>query len=217
MRKVINVELAISALLLFVTACLCSVDDDDWCLHGCDCSSLQDMIDCRNSQYSAVPGRDMTAPHIKILNLANNSVSHLDLVTTSQWTSLQVLNLSSNKVKYVEKYTEDFSPLGSLKILDLSRNSLQVLHSSVFLGLPSLQTLNLSHNQIHTVSEGAFVLPSLVKLDISHNHISEAQPHLFGSSPHIEVINFSHNKLSRLLGKTLVMKTLTDFARRDLT
>ena len=202
MRKVTNVELAISALLLFVTACVCSVDDDDWCLHGCDCSSLQDMIDCRNSQYSAVPGRDMTAPHIKILNLANNSVSHLDLVHLSQWTSLQVLNLSSNKVKYVEKYTEDFSPLESLKILDLSWNSLQVLHSSVFLGLPSLQTLNLSHNQIHTVSEGAFVLPSLVKLDISHNHISEAQSHLFGSSPHIEVINFSYNRLSRLLGKT---------------
>ena len=199
-----NVELAISVLLLFVTACLCSEDDDDWCLHGCDCSSLQDMIDCRNSQYSAVPGRDMTAPHIKILNLANNSVSHLDLVHLSQWSNLQVLNLSSNKVKYVEKYTEDFSPLESLKILDLSWNSLQVLHSSVFLGLPSLQTLNLSHNQIHTVSEGAFVLPSLVKLDISHNHISEAQMHLFGSSPHIEVINFSHNRLSRLLGKTLL-------------
>ena len=98
------------------------------------------------------------------------------------------------------KSTEDFSPLTSLKILDLSRNNLQVLHSIVFVSLPSLQTLNLSHNQIHTVSEGAFVLPSLVELDLSHNAMTEAPPHLFDTSPHIEVIQFSHNSLSRLLG-----------------
>ena len=185
MKKVTNFELVV--VLLLVTACLCSVEEDDWCLPGCECSSLQDMIDCRNGEYRSVPGRDMTTPHIKILNLANNSVSHLDLVHLSQWSNLQVLNLSSNKVKYVEKYTEDFSPLESLKILDLSRNSLQVLHSAILLGLSSLQTLN----QIHTMSEGAFVLPSLVVLDISHRHISEAQIHPFGPSPHIEVINFS--------------------------
>ena len=208
MRRVENAELFFSVVLLFVTKCVCSVDDDDVCLHGCDCSSQQDMIDCRNGGYRAVPlYSEKTSPHIKILHLANNSVTTLDLVTISLWSNLQVLNLSSNNVKYVEKHTEDFSPLESLKILDLSRNSLQVLHSAVFLGLPSLHTLNLSHNQIHTVAEGAFVLPSLVVLDISHNHITEAHQHLLGSSPHIEVINFSHNRLSRLLGKIFIINT----------
>ena len=150
MRKVKKFQIFSSAVLLFVTKCMCSVEPDGWCLHGCDCSSLstlQDMqMDCRDGELTAVPGRDMTAPDMKILNLANNSVSHLDLVHLSQWSNLQVLNLSSNKVKYVEKYTEDFSPLESLKILDLNRNSLQVLHSAILLGLSSLQTLN----QIHT-------------------------------------------------------------------
>ena len=218
MRKVKKSEIYFCVILLFITKCVCSVKPDGWCLHGCDCSSLQDMIDCRNGGYRAMPlYREKTTPHSKILNLANNSVTHLDLVTISQWTNLQVLNLSSNNVKYVEKHTEDFSPLESLKILDLSRNSLQVLHSAVFLGLPSLHTLNLSHNQIHTVAEGAFVLPSLVVLDISHNQITEAHHHLLGSSPHIEVINFSHNRLSRLLGKTFFIYTFIDFISKDLS
>ena len=212
MRKLKRAEIFFSFVFILVTKCMCSVE---WCLHGCDCSSLQDMIDCRNGGYRAMPlYREKTTPHIKILNLANNSVTHLDLVTISLWTNLQVLNLSSNNVKYVEKHTEDFSPLESLKILDLSRNSLQVLHSAVFLGLPSLHTLNLSHNQIHTVAEGAFVLPSLVLLDISHNHITEAHHHLLGSSPHIELINFSHNRLSRLLGK--IVDSLREELKKDL-
>ena len=72
----------------------------------------------------------------------------------------------------------------------------------MFVGLPSLRCLNLSHNHIHTVSEGAFVLPSLVELDISHNAMIEAPPHLFETSPYIDTIAFSHNRISRLLGKS---------------
>ena len=57
-------------------------------------------MDGRDGELTAVPDRDMTAPDMNILNLANISVSHLDLVHLSHWTNLQILNLSSNKVMW---------------------------------------------------------------------------------------------------------------------
>ena len=204
--------------LLLDRMCVCSVQSPASCLPDCQCRPFDHgdtqsiEMNCRNGEYSVVPnplvrarGDEKSPPDVISLNLANNSVEHLDLVFLSEWSRLEILNLSNNKVKSVGKSTEDFSTLESLKILDLSRNSLQVLHSTVFVGLPSLRCLNLSHNQIHTVSEGAFVLPSLVELDISHNAMTEAPTHLFETSPHIDAIAFSHNRISRLLGKTFTI------------
>ena len=180
-------------------------------------------MNCMNGEYSAVPNPLVRArndkkspPDVISLNLANNSVAHLDLVFLSQWKRLEILNLSNKKVKSVAKSTEDFPPLKSLKILDLSMNSLQVLHSLVFVGLPSLWCLNLSHNQIHTVSEGAFVLPSLVELDISHNAMTEAPAHLWDTSPLIDTIAFSHNRISRLLGKPFKIYKYMKFKNQKL-
>ena len=227
MRKLKNQEIVFQlffAFLLLCRMCVCSIEWPAECLPDCHCKPLHHEdkegveMNCRDGEYSAIPnprGDDKTPPGVISLNLANNSVSHLDLVLLTQWMGLQILNLSSNKVKSVAKSTEDFSPLESLKILDLSRNSLQVLHSMVFVGLPSLRILNVSHNQIHTVSEGAFVLPSLVELDISHNAMTEAPSHLLDTSPHIDVIAFSHNRISRLLGNIFIR--LDSINQRKLT
>jgi Leucine-rich repeat (LRR) protein len=84
--------------------------------------------------------------------------------------------------------------MANMNSLDLSSNSLKVLHTFVLAGFPLLRTLNLSHNQIHSVTEGAFILPSLHELDLSQNQMTEISSHLFETSPHLDIIIFAHNK-----------------------
>ena len=179
------------------------------CLPECHCKYGQDRgygveMDCRDGKMRRLPrpegfGKNKESLIIAIF-LTNNSIEHLDVVFLSQWSSLEILDLSQNNIKSLSKSTEDETLMSNLKIVNLSFNSLQVLHGLVFAGFPSLITLNLSHNQIHTISESALVLPSLLELDLSYNQISEAVPHLFDTSPNLDIIRFSHNRLSRLLG-----------------
>ena len=171
------------------------------CLSSCTCNQSPAGLDvmCKNADYRNLPFNVANTPAIS-LNLANNYIEHLDMVSISQWPMLQTLNLSSNSIKSIRKSTEDFSPQLQLKTLDLSWNCLQILHSSLLSGLSNLKALNLSHNQLHTLANGAFQLPMLVHLDLTYNKLVELQPHLLESSPKLEVMSFSHNTISRLVG-----------------
>ena len=78
------------------------------------------------------------------------------------------------------------------------QNALHVIHPYIFTGLPNLNSLNLSHNVLHTISDSAFTLPSLLTLDLSGNQLGIIQKSFFSSSPQLAEINLSRNGVSRL-------------------
>ena len=189
------------------------------CLPDCSCqnkkhsSNARIEIDCRNAHYKRMPSplvyaedKDNHFTPIR-LTLTENRIEHLDVAFLNQWKTLEVLSLSQNKLKSLSKSSEDETSMANLKSLDLSSNSLQVLHTFVLAGFPLLRTLNLSNNQIHSIMEGAFILPSLHELDLSHNQMTEVSSHLFETSPRLVIIRFAHNKVSRLLGNSIYVQS----------
>ena len=92
----------------------------------------------------------------------------------SRFAELESLNLSNNRLTYIERAV--FEGLEKLIDLDLSRNELTWLPEEVFLELRNLENLDLSRNRIEELDGNAFRLivdrpHPLTSLDLSHNRI----------------------------------------------
>ncbi|CAI8054613.1 Serine/threonine-protein kinase 11-interacting protein [Geodia barretti] len=103
------------------------------------------------------------------------------------WHSLQILNLSHNKVTHLD---DSLQVLPVLRELNLSHNTIQLLEVQ-FLCLPSLQKLNLAHNAIKRIIDGKNVLETVTSLNLSHNRLHS----LDGLSAFVSVtaLNLNYN------------------------
>lgn len=136
---------------------------------------------------------------LKYLNISHNSLEGLEFFTIlSQLTSLEVLDLSSNKINKVPSLK--LFKMNNLKTLNVSNNFITEIPDKSLSGLFSLRELRLQNNEIQAIHPNAFnQLFDLVYLDVSKNKLQYLDPNLFTiPSVNLKRIFMKDNQLSSL-------------------
>lgn len=147
-------------------------------------------IDCRNFNLNHIP--ENLPENTTDINLSHNHV-YLAFKKLSSYTSLRVLNVSSNSIIEVPSCTHNDSL--SLHTLDLSDNGIQTIKGNTFLCLPQLEILYLRENYIQVVTNMMLAgLPRLQHFDISSNYLGAIEVNAFVQCPGLKILNLSINK-----------------------
>ncbi|XP_078617930.1 uncharacterized protein LOC144885733 [Branchiostoma floridae x Branchiostoma japonicum] len=132
---------------------------------------------------------------LQFLDLSGNRIGYVENGTFASMTNLRTLNLSLNSLGD-SQWSNITSPLPSLQTLILSGNRLQHLNRWSFKGLHNLTFLDLSSNAI-IVGECAFCgLQRLQRLDMTNNEISTLPSRLFHPQSELETLDLSINRLT---------------------
>lgn len=111
-------------------------------------------------------------PNIIKLDVTNNNISSLKVFYRSEeegnseelfWNSLQILDLSNNKIN-------ELGPMSLDKLLLLDLCSNEIKKTDGFTGLPSIKKLKLKNNQINDTSNLSN-MPELTSLSLGNNRI----------------------------------------------
>ncbi|CAG4919501.1 unnamed protein product [Colias eurytheme] len=111
--------------------------------------------------------------NLREMNLSMNKLVYINKDLFNNYTNLRVLILSKNSISKIS--SESFSGLTKLETLDLSENNLTKLEN-IFGPLKNLQHLNLSRNNIEFILENYFNNWLLQHLDVSHNNLRKLAP-----------------------------------------
>jgi len=104
------------------------------------------------------------------IGLSLKNIKEIDLSTFNGLTSLQVLDLSSNKITFIKPDT--FFDCFSLLKLMLHENQIKSINLASFNGLYALEELSLENNEITRISERIFGdLVNLKTLNLKSNEI----------------------------------------------
>lgn len=186
--------------------------------HGTDCamSSTPSMthhspglkwLDLCDARISDPPPAIKSVLH---LQLGHNLIEQIDRELLASWTSLQILNLSHNRL------SDLFIPNNLIEI-DLSHNFLGPDIATRHFSSTNLKRLNLSHNRIAGVSEDLFdALPALELFDISFNRLRELPITSLSRSSLIQELNLEGNHLSCASLAAIFRTTYTSVAHLRL-
>jgi Leucine-rich repeat (LRR) protein len=83
------------------------------------------------------------------INLANQSIDSIDVLTFNGFNNLKVLRLDNNKLSKLENKL--FAGLSQLKEVSLESNNLIQINNDVFVGLNNLELVCLSQNPISNI------------------------------------------------------------------
>lgn len=106
---------------------------------------------------------------------------------------LETIDISNNHIVYMP--SDSFVGLDSLQILDLSKNKIQRIENGTF-SLKTLQILKLSDNKICNISENAFEsLQALETLLLERNKLQSIPTRLFQNVDCLTFLDLSSNNL----------------------
>jgi Leucine-rich repeat (LRR) protein len=146
--------------------------------------------------YNADPFNPMTT-----LDLSRNRFETLNF-SLEFLTALQDLHLQENRITYLKENT--FSELSKLLKLDISQNKLIFIEKYTFMSLPVLEHLNMSCNLIKLINIDQFSsLVNLIELDMSYNSIEYFHPHTFLNLRSLKNLYFQMNSvrsIEKLIG-----------------
>ena len=114
---------------------------------------------------------DMNLFHI---DLSTNDVIYLSPSFLASVTSLEILNLSDNKLHFMESLSElkyMFVNHRNLEHLNISKNGFNVLPSALFSHNYNLLSLDLSYNSLRSISFDLKHLTKLQHINLRHNQI----------------------------------------------
>ncbi|KAG8035392.1 hypothetical protein G9C98_006838 [Cotesia typhae] len=158
------------------------------------------------------------------LDLGENNMWSLPEGSLCSLSSLEVLNLTRNRLREVASF--HFNNVagrcaGNLRELDLSNNSIENLPTAAFSGLTRLQTLNLRSNAIGFMADRAFEgLTSLTVLKLSDNRLTSLPPELFNEAKNLKEVYLRNNSLNVLppgLFNDLTQLLVLDLSKNELT
>lgn len=136
-------------------------------------------IDISDNELSRLSSILPFSKRLTHLNATRNKINNVSDI--HKFTSLQVLNLSSNQITEIAHFH------GSLTLLDLSHNHLTQIPPLASLNL--LETLNLSGNDIRDLSSSSLLLPTSIKfMNLSSNKID-----LLSSLYHLTCLSQLHS------------------------
>lgn len=132
------------------------------------------------------------------INLAGNFISRIESSTFDRLTKLKYLNISHNVLIGLEFFTI-LSQLSSLEVLDLSSNKITEVPSLKLFKMNNLKTLNLANNFITEIPDKSLSgLFSLRQLRLQNNEIQSIHPNAFNQLFGLAYLDVSKNKLQYL-------------------
>ncbi|XP_071851520.1 uncharacterized protein [Apostichopus japonicus] len=160
-------------------------------------SHLKDLFLQSNIIETISDGAFNFNTEMKLIDMTNNTLSHLPGKIFWKTTNLATLKLSRNELKYLPD--ELLLKTLNLKEIVLSRNKLQELSENIFMKLKHLVTIILSRNYIHTLPPKIFSsLSSVETLKVSRNQISSFDVNTFSSNKLLVELDISNNYISTL-------------------
>ncbi|XP_059513816.1 toll-like receptor 4 [Myotis daubentonii] len=140
---------------------------------------------------------------IKNLDLSFNPLRHLGSHSFSNFSELQVLDLSRCEIQKIED--DAYQGLKHLSILILTGNPIQSLAPGAFSGLPSLQTLVAVETNLASLEDFPIRhLKTLKELNVAHNLIDSFKlPDYFSNLPNLEHLDLSNNKIRNIYHEDL--------------
>ncbi|XP_016043089.1 toll-like receptor 4 [Erinaceus europaeus] len=156
---------------------------------------------CMDQALNRIPDNIPTSA--KILDLSFNPLKHLSRRSFSNFSELQVLDLSRCEIKIIED--DAYQGLHNLCVLILTGNPIQSLALGAFSGLSSLQKLvaveiNLEYLEDFPIGH----LKTLKELNVAHNSIKSLKlPDYFASLHNLEHLDLSNNQIQNIHHKDL--------------
>ncbi|XP_036288716.1 toll-like receptor 4 [Pipistrellus kuhlii] len=156
---------------------------------------------CMELNLSKIPDNIPTTT--KNLDLSFNPLSHLGSHSFSNFSELQVLDLSRCEIQKIED--DAYQGLKHLSILILTGNPIQSLAPGAFSGLSSLQTLVAVETNLASLEDFPIRhLKSLKELNVAHNLINSFKlPDYFSNLPNLEKLDLSNNKIRNIYHEDL--------------
>ncbi|XP_068120818.1 transforming growth factor beta activator LRRC32 [Hyperolius riggenbachi] len=168
---------------------------------------------------------------IRTLNLSNNNLKNITKDPLSLYSFLEVLDLSKNKISFIEHNT--FKSMVHLKEINLSDNNLDRFNSynATDIGLlPNVEKLDLSRNSLYTDMTGYFLqdAPLLRYLSLAENSITMISAETFSGTPLLSEVDLRNNiimdieagsfdRLLHLRKINLVMNSITCISEFNLS
>lgn len=146
-------------------------------------------LDLRRNSFEKLPSILVDLP-LRSLNVSGNKLEDISIL--GSFTSLRVLDLSSNTLKGIDNV---FETENELRTLNLSNNFLKDV-SKLFPVLGRLQRLNLSGNLINELPNTCASLTSLEEIEMTDNALKSIDDAFFKLD--VENINFTANELNNL-------------------
>lgn len=148
---------------------------------------------------------------IRILSLKNNKISKIEAAAFQNITSLEVLDLSWNRLTFATLNENVFQgrynayayePLKNLKWLSLANNDIHTLHDDVFDHLNALETLILCHNPFKIINHNTQIaissLPNLKTLDLGTMELMDLPDEIFHAPNKLRNLSLSGNLFEKL-------------------
>lgn len=132
-----------------------------------------------------------TLKDLKILNLSCNNISSTRNLKLNDLISLEVLNLSGNRLYELDGV---FDGQNVLKVLNLAWNNFSVIYESMFTQIPQIEILNLSNNNLKLIqNNSSWNLSKLIQLDLSSNHLLSAAMQTLQNFPELAEVSIGFN------------------------
>lgn len=130
-----------------------------------------ESLDLSSNLLNVMPGTSIgeVGDTLRVLDLSDNHIEHLDSTMFSEVASLSSLNLASNKLNILPDNV--FTNVGNLLTLDISSNPLRANFKELFHYVQRLRRLNLAETGLNDVPH--LPLPNLVTLRLSKNRIEK--------------------------------------------
>uniref|UniRef100_A0A1Y1MES8 LRRNT domain-containing protein n=1 Tax=Photinus pyralis TaxID=7054 RepID=A0A1Y1MES8_PHOPY len=173
------------------------------CPQNCTCNSHELSTTCHHNGLVDLPN----GIHLRVsrLDLSFNEFTSIPL-TISTYKELHHLNMSHNKLLYIEE--KSFQTLNGLEVLDLSHNLFKYwldINKAALINLPSLYNLNLSHNPLQGFSDIFLHQPlrsnSLQTLLLINCSITNISDDLLLGFPNLKTLMLSNNPLLALTAR----------------
>ncbi|XP_021369726.1 chaoptin-like [Mizuhopecten yessoensis] len=134
---------------------------------------------------------------LKTFNIRGNKLHRISNNELHQFTSLENLDVSENRLEYI--HPRSFVSSGKhLRDINLSHNQLMTDVWFCLEHLQQVRNLNLSHNQIDHVNDNMLSsMTNLQTFDISYNMLSEVGP-AFVNQQTMLVLLFHHNSITKV-------------------
>lgn len=190
----------VQLLLLGVASCIV-LAAPDWtdCPSACSCkwTSGKKSAFCTRADFTTIP--TSLNSDMQVLDLSGNKIPYLN---KEAFKSVGLLNLQRIFLKgsgVHELHSEAFKELTILVEVDLSDNLISTLHKDTFAGNDRLKVLYLNGNPLTELQSAQFPhLPYLKTLEMQHCQISRVAKDAFKHLPSLELLNLNGNRLKQI-------------------
>ncbi|XP_017102686.2 leucine-rich repeat-containing protein 24 [Drosophila bipectinata] len=214
-----------SSINLFKFSCLVwllsrfqgSTCSSDWLREcgNCNCKwvSGKKTADCRNLSLRGVP--EYLNSEVQVLDLSQNRIYYLEenVFSSLQLQNLHKLVITNGTLRRI--HPQSFTQLNILIELDLSNNKIEDLLPNVFDPLCKVRSLVFNGNLLQRIQQGVFHnLKYLHKIELKHNRLISIEIQAFVGVPLLSQIYLDGNELTLLRKETF--KNLTKLSTLSL-